>query len=290
MGSSFSEPRTGKLPRPAPSLPYDPALPILASPASSLPFCAALGSRPRGVGDVGSLRELIDWAAAAASGSSSFFHQRNRARSLPLHGRELLRHRAHHPGDVTPALPGLPRRLSMPCSAPWTCSGSALGAVAYSLVKSLKRMLLERAFETSAAPISPGTPRARAFRAWTSPRPSLAGRLRPLPLPHGREPGDESWDRWPLKQQDLHLRRLARRALRRRRASAREAHPLLQMGAMGRLCPMAKKLKARREEREVALMGDVPRHLLLFVGCLHRAGTLRSPVERRSAPGAGLPG
>jgi len=167
------------------------------------PLFALRGQNDLGVGDVGALREFIDWSAA---------HGFRVVQLLPVNetGNDnspynAISSVALEPTTIEITPEALPDLNGMEIAE--ICAGVDLGTlragpVAYPLVKALKWKLLGRAFENFLANSwKRNDKRARAFRAFVKEEAAwLEGYVifRVLIDENG---GTERWDQWPAEQQ-----------------------------------------------------------------------------------------
>jgi len=166
------------------------------------PLFALRSKNDLGVGDVGCLRELVDWAAETG------FHL---VQLLPINetGADNSPYMAVSSAAIEPStlemtpeqVPGLTAAALKAMLAKVDLRQMRKGPVAYATVKSLKLKLLEGAFENFAtAELARNTRQARAFRAWAA---QEAGWLEGYGLFRvlmDENAVNERWDLWPEEQ------------------------------------------------------------------------------------------
>ncbi len=213
-----------------------------------------------GVGDVGSLRELVDWAADAG------FHL---VQLLPINetGGDNSPYMAVSSAAIEPStlemtperVPGLTPEALEEVLAKVNLKQLRTGPVAYSVVKPLKLELLDRAFENfSKTDLSRNTREARAFRAWIAGEAAWIDGYAFFRVLMDENSGNERWDLWPDEQRTIQA---ARRWLDQQSAQARKRlerrmrfYKWVQWVAFRQW----EEAKLHAEERGVSLMGDVP--------------------------------
>ncbi|MEO8351190.1 MAG: 4-alpha-glucanotransferase [Chthoniobacteraceae bacterium] len=223
------------------------------------PLFALRGPHDLGIGDVGALRELVDWAADQGFGLVQL---------LPINetGNDHSPYNAISSVALDPLTIEL-NPLSMPdlteadfteLTAEWDLGKLRRGPINYPVVKRLKLKLLARAFERfSAGSWKKNDSRARKFRAFCQAEKAWLedyALFRVLMDEHGTE----CWDTWPATQQTAGN---ARAWLAAQTASARRPLELKMRGAMYRQWigwTQWKEAKAHADTRRVALMGDIP--------------------------------
>ena len=224
------------------------------------PLFALRSKHDLGVGDLGCLRELVDWAAETGF---------RLVQLLPINetGADnspymAVSSAAIEPGtlEITPErVPGLTREDIEAALATVNLKEMRKGPVLYAKVKPLKLGLLERAFENfSKIELARNTRQARKFRAWVTEHAEWIegyGLFRVLMDENGV---NERWDLWPEEQRTLAGARrwLARQpGLARKRIERRERfYKWVQWVAFQQW----EQAKTHAEERGVSLMGDVP--------------------------------
>jgi 4-alpha-glucanotransferase len=224
------------------------------------PLFALRSSNDMGVGDVGSLRELVDWAADAG------FHL---VQLLPINetGGDNSPYMAVSSAAIEPStlemtperVPGLTPEALEEVLAKVNLKQLRTGPVAYSVVKPLKLELLDRAFENfSKTDLSRNTREARAFRAWIAGEAAWIDGYAFFRVLMDENSGNERWDLWPDEQRTIQA---ARRWLDQQSAQARKRlerrmrfYKWVQWVAFRQW----EEAKLHAEERGVSLMGDVP--------------------------------
>src|SRR5688572_27890871 len=168
------------------------------------PLFALRGRNDFGVGDVGALREFVDWSAEngfrvvqllPVNETGNDNSPYNAISSVALEPTTI---------EMTPeALPDLTAAEIAEITASVNLAVLRAGPVAYSVVKALKRNLLERAFANfSAHSLRRNDRRARAFREFTKEEaPWLDGYLLFRALMEENS-GSERWDLWPAEHRD----------------------------------------------------------------------------------------
>ncbi len=169
------------------------------------PLFAIRSARDLGVGDVGCLRELVDWAA-----DSGF----RLVQLLPINetGADHSPYMAVSSAAIEPStleitpeqVPGLTREAMDAVLAEVDLGILRKGAVAYAFVKPLKLKLLDLGFENfSKTDLARNTRPARNFRAWVAAQSAWIegyGIFRVLMDENG---ANERWDLWPEEQRSL---------------------------------------------------------------------------------------
>jgi 4-alpha-glucanotransferase len=220
------------------------------------PLFALRGSQDLGIGDVGALREFVDWAAETGFGVVQL---------LPVNetGNDHSPYNAISSVAIDPttlemgAVPDLLEEDFEELAPEVEMQVLRTGPVKYAEVKAVKRRLLRRAFERFSELPRTGE-RAEGFqefvrkqRAWLKPY----ALFRVLMEEHG---GSERWDLWPASQQSAQKagRWMSRQPAGRREALKREIEfvEYIQWVASTQW----EGIKRHAEGRGVALMGDVP--------------------------------
>jgi 4-alpha-glucanotransferase len=224
------------------------------------PLFALRSHSDLGVGDVGCLRELVDWAAKTG------FHL---VQLLPINetGADNSPYMAVSSAAIEPStlemtpeqVPGLTTEALQAMLTKVDLRQLRKGAVAYSTVKSLKLKLLEGAFEVfSKTDLARNTRQARAFRAWSAREAAWVDGYALFRVLMDENGVNERWDLWPVEQQT--------------HAAASQWLATQPAGARKRLERRARFYKwvqwvayrqwegarVHAEERGVSLMGDVP--------------------------------
>ena len=224
------------------------------------PLFALRSTHDLGIGDVGCLRDLIDWAAETG------FHL---VQLLPINetGADnspymAVSSAAIEPGtlQLTPErVPGLTQAMLDQTLARVDMEQLRKGPVAYSLVRPLKLGLLEQAFDHfSKSDLARNTCPARAFRHWAAAQAQWIDGYALFRVLMDENAVNERWDLWPQEQHTLVSARLW---LAKQPASARKRidrrvrfYKWVQWVAFRQW----EETAAYAEERGVWLMGDVP--------------------------------
>ena len=224
------------------------------------PLFALRSKRDLGVGDLGCLRELVDWAA-----DTGF----RLVQLLPINetGADNSPYMAVSSAAIEPTtieiaperVPGLTQEVIDEVLAKIDLTQLRKGPVAYSKVKPLKLGLLLGAFESfSKTDLSRNTGRARKFRAWVTAQAEWIegyGLFRVLMDENGV---NEQWDLWP-EEQRTRVQALAwlgqqPGVVRKRFEKQMRFYKWVQWVAFAQW----EEAKVYAEKRGVALMGDVP--------------------------------
>jgi 4-alpha-glucanotransferase len=226
-----------------------------------IPIFALRSADDQGVGDTGSLRRFIDWAAEAGfalvqllpinetGGDNSPY---NAISSTALDPTTL---------ELNPAaLPDLSERTYRDTLRGAGIAALREGPVQYSAVKALKQKLLRAACKRFMAQVEKGAGGARAdgfadfqkqHAAWLEPYTLFRALME-------RNGGTECWDQWPPEQQTAALAREWAARLKGPEQTAfgrqRRFYSYVQWVAYGQW----ESLKRHAQERGVALMGDIP--------------------------------
>ncbi len=213
-----------------------------------------------GIGDVDSLKELVDWAAAnghglvqvlpinEAGGDNSPY---NIISSLAIDPVTI----ATNPG----ALKDLPAADYKKIVKKFDLAEMRKGKVRYREVRALKRELLEAAWKNfKAKHLKAKSSRARKFTAWLEANEDWIGDYalyRALVRLHGE---NECFDHWPKKHRTLAAARKWAKALppgeKRKFSDLVKFYSYVQFVAYSQWS----QLKAHGDKRNVALIGDVP--------------------------------
>ena len=224
------------------------------------PLFALRSAHDLGVGDVGCLREMVDWTAATGF---------RMVQLLPINetGADHSPYMAVSSAAIEPStleitpeqVPGLTQEALDQVLATANLEQLRKGSVAYAIVKPLKLQLLALAFENfSKTDLARNTRRARAYRAWVAAQAAWIegyGLFRVLMDENGV---NERWDLWPHEQRTLATARIW---LERQRGAARkriERQVRFYKWVQWVAYTQWEKAKVYAEERGVALMGDVP--------------------------------
>jgi 4-alpha-glucanotransferase len=222
------------------------------------PLFALRGETDLGVGDVGALREFIEWAADTGFGVVQL---------LPVNatGNDNSPYNAISSVALEPttidisAVPELTAAEISFVTGEIDLEALRGGPVVYPLVKALKHQLLDRAFDLFLTHSwRRNNARARKFRHFIK---AHAGWLEPYALFRTlmeANGGTERWDTWEKGQQTAETAShwLARRSTKDRRALERTMR--FTMFEQWIAWTQWEELKAFAEQRGVALMGDVP--------------------------------
>jgi 4-alpha-glucanotransferase len=168
------------------------------------PLFALRGKNDLGVGDVGALREFVDWAAEQGfrvvqllpvneTGNDNSPY--NAISSVALEPTTI---------EITPAaLPDLSSAEIAELTAGVDLGVLRAGPVAYPLAKALKWKLLERAFENFLARSwKRNDRRSRAFRAFVKNEAAWLEGYALFRVLIDENGGTERWDTWPVEQQN----------------------------------------------------------------------------------------
>jgi len=225
------------------------------------PLFALRGSSDFGIGDVGALREFVDWAASQdfelvqllpINETGSDHSPYNAISSVALEPLTI----ELSPEAVLELLPEDFAELAPPSELARLTSGP----VQYDLVKPLKRRLLARAFERfNASSWKRNDTRARQFRAFCKAEAVWLEDYALFRALIDENGGSEKWDEWPPEQRSASGARawLARRG----NAAVRQGVELAMRAAMYRqflAWEQWRAVKAHADSRGVALMGDIP--------------------------------
>jgi 4-alpha-glucanotransferase len=230
------------------------------------PLFALRGKNDLGVGDVGALRDLVDWA------SDNGFRV---VQLLPVN--ETGNDNSPYNAISSVALDPLTIELTPEAVPELTPESIAQekrrfyfrqmyeGPVIYPLVKPLKRAILRRAFEVfESGSWKTGDARAREFSEWRARESAwLEGYcfFRVLMSEHD---GSERWDRWPQEHRTL---RDARSWLQAQREGIQQdwSRRMREVAFVQWIAwAQWKAVKQYAESKNVALMGDVPFGVSLF--------------------------
>ncbi len=224
------------------------------------PLFALRSTDDLGVGDVGSLRELIDWAAATG------FHL---VQLLPINetGADNSPYMAVSSTAIEPStleispesVPGLTREAIDPVLAQVNLAQLKKGAVAYSMVKPLKLRLLEIAFDAfSKSDLARNTKRARAYRTWVADQSAWLEGYALFRVLMDENNVNERWDLWPVEQRTFAAAAVWLQsqpaAIRKRIDHRLRFYRWVQWVAFQQW----ENVKLYAEQRGISLMGDVP--------------------------------
>ena len=224
------------------------------------PLFALRSAQDLGVGDVGCLRELVDWAADAGFRLVQLLPvNETGADNSPY---MAISSAAIEPStlEMTPAqVPGLTPEMLAEKLGQVDLAQLRTGPVAYAVVKSLKLMLLNAAFENfSRQDLARNTRHARAFRAWTAAEAGWLEGYAMFRVLMDANGVNERWDLWPDEQQTHAGARVwlaAQPVAARKRLERRVRFYQWVQWVASRQWEAAKQ---HAEDRGVSLMGDVP--------------------------------
>jgi 4-alpha-glucanotransferase len=224
------------------------------------PLFALRSASDLGVGDVGCLRGLVDWAA------ESGFHL---VQLLPINetGADNSPYMAVSSAAIEPStlemtpdqVPGLTSEALAAMLAKVNLQQLRTGPVAYATVKSLKLNLLEVAFDNfSKTELARNTRHARAFRTWAAQEAGWLDGYALFRVLMDENGVNERWDLWPEGQQTYPAASawLADQpsAPKKRIERRIRFYKWVQWVAYRQW----ESARAYAEERGIALMGDVP--------------------------------
>lgn len=224
------------------------------------PLFALRSEKDLGIGDIGVLREFIDWASEIGfrvvqllpvneTGNDNSPY--NAISSVALDLTTI---------EATPeALADLTQPAFQKHLAGFDLEALRAGPVNYPLVKGLKRDLLRLAFEHfREQELQHHTPRAQAFTRWIGEQQAWIEGYALFRVLMDQNGGSECWDYWPEDQQTVPKARawLARQETAKRAAFDREMrfYQYIQWIAWQQWLA----LRQYAESRGIALMGDVP--------------------------------
>lgn len=230
------------------------------------PLFALRGKNDLGVGDVGALRELVDWAAEKGlkvvqvlpvneTGNDNSPY--NAISSVALDPLTI---------EITPdAVPGLLSEMIESEKKRFFFRGMYEGSVLYQLVKPLKRSILRCAFERfEKTSWKTGDPLAVEFAQWKEQEAAWLEGFSFFRVLMAEHDGSERWDRWPEEHRTL---KRASQWLAMQEDAVRSEWSLrmLEVAFVQWVAwRQWRNLKAHAESRGVALMGDVPFGVSLF--------------------------
>jgi 4-alpha-glucanotransferase len=224
------------------------------------PLFALRGKNDFGVGDVGALREFVDWSAEQGfrvvqllpvneTGNDNSPY--NSISSVALEPTTI---------EITPeALPDLSAVEIAEIAAEVDLGILSAGPVAYPLVKALKWKLLERAFENfSTHSLRRNDKRARAFRAFQKEEASWLDSYVLFRVLIDENGGTERWDTWPPEHANPVTAQawIAAQKPTLRRALQRQARLVAYIQWIA--WEQWRGIQQYSAERGVALMGDIP--------------------------------
>ncbi len=225
------------------------------------PLFALRRSDDLGIGDIGALRDFIDWAAD---------HRFRLVQLLPINetGNDHSPYNAISSValdpttiEITPdAIPDLTPADLDEITAGIDLHELRAGPVQYPVVKPLKLRLLNRAFENfwKGDRRKTKSPRARAFQDFCRDEAAWLDDFALFRVLMDENGGSECWDRWPEPQRSAADARawLAAQKEKTRRPIARRMVEIQYRQWIA--WQQWRALKTHAESREVALMGDVP--------------------------------
>lgn len=224
------------------------------------PLFALRGEHDLGIGDVGALREFVDWAADHGFGVVQLLpinetgndnSPYNAISSVALDPPTI---------EITPeALPDLTAEDIAEVTRDVDLDVLRAGPVAYGLVKGMKLKLLERAYANfQAGPAKKNDKRARAFRTFRREQAAWLDRYASFRTLMEENSGTERWDFWPKEQQTYAraMEWVETQPVARRKALASRARFFMYVQWIAWQQWLA--VRAHAESRGVALMGDIP--------------------------------
>jgi 4-alpha-glucanotransferase len=229
------------------------------------PLFALRGPNDLGVGDIGALRDLVDWAADAGLGVVQL---------LPVNetGNDHSPYNAISSVALDPLTieltPQTVPELTSDCIAAEVArvfpDGIPSGPVDYAKVKPLKRALLRKAFQVFHSKTGKArSPRGKAFREWIALQHDwLEGfaLFRVLMEEHGTE----NWEEWPRVHQTLESARNWLRGVPSKVQKAFELRELEVKFVQWIAWTQWGELRHYAEQKKVALMGDIPFGVSLY--------------------------
>lgn len=224
------------------------------------PLFALRGKNDLGIGDLGSLREMVDWAAGQhfrvlqllpANETGNDNSPYNAISSVALEPTTI---------EITPeALPDLSADDIAAACAGVDLNDLRSGSVSYPEVKALKWKLLGKAFENfTAKSLKKNDRRARAFRAFVKEQAPWLESYALFRVLMDENGGTECWDQWPdcHRSYDDALAWLA--ALKGAKKRGIEQWLRLVSYVQWVAWEQWKRIKEYATGKGVALMGDVP--------------------------------
>jgi 4-alpha-glucanotransferase len=214
-----------------------------------------------GIGDVGALRDFIDWAADNGFGLVQL---------LPINetGNDHSPYNAISSVAIDPTtielrpdtIPDLQESDFTEIIDGLDLDTIRAGPVAYPLVKSLKTRLLERAFECFAATSwkKRSNPRAKSFRAFCEEEKAWIDDYSLFRVLIDENHGTERWDTWPEAVQNATKARawLAKQTAKLRARIQRAQFKVIYWQWIA--WTQWREVKKHAESRNVVLMGDIP--------------------------------
>ncbi len=224
------------------------------------PLFALRGQHDLGVGDVGALREILDWAAAHGIGVVQLLPvNETGADNSPYNAISSV---ALDPLTIEITAETLPELTAEEIAQETERAYAGYektGSVLYSVVKPLKKRLLSLAFERfNAASWKRNDSRARAFRIWMAREDAWLSGFCLFRVLMNRNASGERWDLWPKVQQTLAGTRewLAKQTAVVRKQWELETREVAYVQWIAWTQWAEAKIYA--ESKNVALMGDVP--------------------------------
>jgi 4-alpha-glucanotransferase len=224
------------------------------------PLFALRGRDDLGVGDVGALREFVDWSAEQGfrvvqllpvNEVGNDHSPYNAISSVALEPTTI---------EITPAaLPDLSAEEIVELAADANVQELRVGPVAYPRVKALKRKLLGRAFENFLTRSwRRNDRRARSFRAFLKEEAAWLEGYALFRVLIDENGGSETWDAWPSEQQTPARARawVAEQKPAKRRAIEQQLRLISYVQWIA--WEQWRSIKDYAASRGVALMGDIP--------------------------------
>ncbi len=222
-----------------------------------IPLFALRREDDLGIGDVGALRDFIDWS------KESGFHL---VQLLPINetGGDNSPYNAISAMAIEPTTlhlaPGSPEDLSSEDFDSLTAEANLerlrRGPVKYARVKELKRHLLEKAFAHFL--ISASDERRANFAAFREEERSWMEDYTLFRVLMEENRGSEAWDQWALEYRSIESARTWLAGLRSDRTTRLENRRLFFAYVQWIAHRQWRSVKSYAEERGIALMGDVP--------------------------------
>ena len=222
------------------------------------PLFALRGENDLGIGDVGALREFVDWAAEIGFGVVQL---------LPINetGNDNSPYNAISSVALDPttieiaAVEDLSAADRHELIQGVDLDAMRAGSVDYPAVKALKRALLRRAFENfSAGSWKKNDKRARLFRSFTREKQAWLEPYALFRVLMELNGNTERWDLWPESQRTAAHARVWLAAQTPKRRREIEGEIRFVMFVQWVVWTQWLELKRYAESRHVALMGDVP--------------------------------
>src|SRR6266487_2999881 len=222
-----------------------------------LPLFALRGEDDLGIGDLGALRELIDWAAEIGfkviqllpineTGIDNSPYNAISAMAIEL---TTLHHGPNSPQELT-------RADFDAVLADADLERLRRGGVKYRQVKKLKRRLLEKAFANFTG--GAGKERQAGFRRFCEEEAAWLADYAFCRVLMEENDDSAAWNRWPAQQQSIERARTWLRDLPQDRQSAINDRQDFFCYVQWIAHQQWRDIKSHAEERGVALMGDIP--------------------------------